>query len=82
MIYLDNAATTKVTQPVLDAMFPYFTECYGNPSSVHNMGKKAKQAVEHAREQVAEAINAEPEQVFFTSGATESDNISILGLQE
>ena len=74
MIYLDNAATTKVTKPVLDAMLPYLTEDYGNPSSVHSMGKKAKQAVEHAREQVATAIGAKPEQIFFTSGATESNN--------
>ena len=74
MIYLDNAATTKVTQPVLDAMLPYFTECYGNPSSAHDMGRQAKRAVERARRQVAEAINAEPEQIFFTSGATESNN--------
>ena len=74
MIYLDNAATTKVTKPVLDVMLPYLTEDYGNPSSIHSMGKKAKQAVEHAREQVATAIGAKPEQIFFTSGATESNN--------
>lgn len=74
MIYLDNAATTKVTKPVLDTMLPYLTEHYGNPSSIHSMGKKAKQAVEHAREQVATAIGAKPEQIFFTSGATESNN--------
>ena len=74
MIYLDNAATTKVTQPVLDAMLPYFTECYGNPSSAHDMGRQAKRAVERARKQIAQAINARPEQIFFTSGATESNN--------
>lgn len=74
-LYLDSAATTAVTQPVLDAMLPYFTEAYGNPSSLHDFGRRAKRAVNKAREQFANAINADPEQIFFTSGATESNNI-------
>lgn len=74
MIYFDNAATTPVTKDVLNAMLPYFTEQFGNPSSLHQMGISAKIAVAKAREQVAQAINAEPEQIFFTSGATESNN--------
>ena len=74
-IYLDNAATTKVTEEVLQAMLPYLTGEYGNPSSIHKKGQEAKKAVEKAREQVANVINAEPEQIFFTSGATESNNI-------
>ena len=74
MIYLDNAATTRITEPVLQSMMPYLTEQYGNPSSLYNLGRTAKKAVEHAREQVAKAINAEPSQIFFTSGATESNN--------
>ena len=74
MIYFDNAATTPVTKDVLNAMLPYFTEQFGNPSSLHQMGMSAKIAVAKAREQVAQAINAEPEQIFFTSGATESNN--------
>jgi cysteine desulfurase len=74
MIYLDNAATTKVTQPVLDVMLPYLSIHYGNPSSTHKMGKIAKIAIENARQQVAEVINAEPSQIIFTSGATESNN--------
>jgi cysteine desulfurase len=75
IIYLDNAATTKVTQPVLEAMLPYLTEQYGNSSSLYTLGRNAKKAIEHAREQIATAINAEPKEIFFTSGATESNNI-------
>lgn len=75
MIYLDNSATTPVAEPVLDAMLPYFSEFYGNPSSQHKLGRGAKAAVEKARKQFAKAINAEPEQIFFTSGATESNNL-------
>lgn len=74
MIYLDNAATTPVTKPILDAMMPYLTEQYGNPSSLYSLGRTAHKAIEIAREQVAKAINAEPEQIVFTSGATESNN--------
>lgn len=73
-IYLDNAATTPITKPVLDAMMPYLTEQYGNPSSLYSLGRTAHKAVETAREQIATAINAEPNQIFFTSGATESNN--------
>lgn len=73
-IYLDNAATTLITKPVLDAMMPYLTEQYGNPSSLYSLGRTAHKAVETARNQIAKAINAEPNQIFFTSGATESNN--------
>lgn len=73
-IYLDNAATTPITKPVLDAMMPYLTEQYGNPSSLYSLGRTAHKAVETARNQIAKAINAEPNQIFFTSGATESNN--------
>ena len=75
MIYLDSAATTPVTQPVLDAMIPYFTESFGNPSSLYSLGREAKKAINNARKQFANAINAKPEQIFFTSGATESNNL-------
>lgn len=74
LIYLDNAATTKVDNMVFAEMLPYMRDNYGNPSSLHSMGKEAKKAINKAREQVARAINAEPNQIFFTSGATESNN--------
>lgn len=76
MIYLDNAATTKVSKEVLKAMLPYLTDVYGNPNSVHPMGQKAYIAVENAREQVSKAIGVKRVGgVFFTSGATEANNI-------
>lgn len=74
IIYLDCASTTPITQPVLEAMIPYLTENYGNPSSLYSLGTKSKTAIENARKQIAEAINAETNQIFFTSGATESNN--------
>lgn len=73
-IYLDMAATTPITKPVLDAMMSYLTEQFGNPSSLYSLGRTVHKAVETAREQIATAINAEPNQIFFTSGATESNN--------
>lgn len=83
LIYLDHNATTPVDPRVLEAMLPYFTEIYGNAASIdHEAGHIANQAVERAREQCAKAINARPEEIVFTSGATESDNISLFGVAE
>ena len=74
MIYLDNAASTKIDPIVFAEMLIYLRENYGNASSLHSLGRKSRQAIEHAREQVAKSINAEPNQIFFTSGSTESNN--------
>lgn len=76
-IYVDNAATTKVAPEVLEAMLPYFTQDYGNPSSIYAEGRKAKSAVEHAREQVAAAIGADPKEIYFTGSGSEADNWAI-----
>ena len=81
-VYWDNAATTKVDQQVLDAMLPYFTHLYGNPSSNHEFGKIAKTAIENARKQVAQLINADDSEIVFTSGATESINMALKGYVE
>ncbi len=78
-IYLDNAATTAVAPAVLEAMLPYFTEVYGNPSSIHATGREAHKAVDAARRQVAAAINAQPSEIYFTAGGSESDNWAIKG---
>lgn len=74
MIYLDNAATTPVYSEVVAAMMPYFINQYGNPSAIYDYGRTVKRDIEKAREIIADSINAEPEEIFFTSGATESNN--------
>jgi len=79
MIYLDNAATTKVAPDVVEAMTPIFFATFGNPSSIHKYGREAKHVLEEARKQVAALWNAEPSDVIFTSGGTESDNIAMKG---
>ncbi len=78
-IYMDNAATTPVKEEVLKEMMPYFTEKYGNPSSVYSLASKSKVVVENAREQVANAIGADKKEIFFTAGGSESDNWAIKG---
>lgn len=77
IIYADNAATTQVSKPVLEAMLPYLTGQYGNPSSIYAMGRHAQRDIELARQQVAEALGCEPGEIFFTGCGTESDNWAI-----
>ncbi|MBI5409781.1 MAG: cysteine desulfurase NifS [Nitrospirae bacterium] len=82
VIYLDNNATTCVADEVKEAMLPYFTELYGNPSSMHTFGGQIHRRIEVAREQAAALINAEPEEIIFTSCGTESDNTAIMSALE
>jgi cysteine desulfurase len=79
-IYLDHTATTPLDSRVLGAMMPYFSDIFGNASSVHRFGQEAKSALERSRETIAAAIGAEPGELFFTSGGTESDNFAITGV--
>jgi cysteine desulfurase len=73
-IYLDNAATTKLDEEVLQAMMPYLTTQFGNPSSIYSYGRESRLAIENARKLVAKILNAHPSEIFFTSGGTESSN--------
>lgn len=82
MIYLDNAATTKTRPEVVEAMLPYFTELYGNPSSVYDFATPARQAVAQARETIAAAIGAKTNEIYFTAGGSESDNWAIKATAE
>ena len=79
-IYMDYAATTPTDKRVIEAMLPYFGEIYGNPSSLHAFGQEAKAAVEAAREKIASFLGADPAEIVFTSGGTESDNFAIKGV--
>ena len=78
-IYMDNAATTRITQPVLEAMMPCLTTVYGNPSSVHAFGRDARRLLDEARAKVAAALNAKPNEIYFTGCGTESDNWAVRG---
>jgi cysteine desulfurase len=78
-IYLDHSATTPTDKKVLEAMWPYFQDKFGNPSSIHTFGQEALAGVDKARQQVAKFLNCEPSEIIFTSGATESDNLAIKG---
>lgn len=81
-VYLDHSATTPVDPQVAELMMTYYTEKYGNPSSVHSFGRETKAALENARESVAKLLNAEPAEITFTSGGTEADNLAIIGAAE
>src|SRR6266581_5167607 len=76
-IYFDNAATTSLHPEVLEAMMPYLTEKFGNPSSIYSYGRESRLAIENARKSVAKILNAHPAEIFFTSGGTESSNTAI-----
>ena len=80
MIYLDNAASTKIHDDVLDSMIPYLKEQYGNPSSIHRYGRLTRKAIEKARKQIAFLINADPSEILITSGGTESNNTALNGI--
>lgn len=82
IIYLDNAATTKVRPEVVDAMLPYFTEYYGNPSSVYEFSAEPKRAIAQARETIAKALGAQSNEIYFTNGGTESDNWALIATAE
>ena len=81
-IYFDNAATTPVRKEVYDEILPYFMQYYGNASSVYTIARESKKALEKARQQVAKALNADTEEIYFTAGGSESDNFALKGIAE
>ena len=81
-IYLDNAATTKTAREAVEAMLPFFEECFGNPSSIYSLGAKSKRAVMDAREVIAKSIDATPQEIYFTAGGSESDNWALVATAE
>ena len=82
MIYLDNAATTKTAPDVVDAMLPYFSEYYGNASTIYSLGAESKKAMDHARQTIADSLGAKPEEIYFTAGGSESDNWALKATAE
>lgn len=82
MIYLDNAATTKTALEVVDAMLPYFSEYYGNASTIYSLGAESKKAMDHARQTIADSLGAKPEEIYFTAGGSESDNWALKATAE
>lgn len=82
MIYLDNAATTKTAPEVVDAMLPYFSEYYGNASTIYSLGAESKKAIDHARQTIADSLGAKPEEIYFTAGGSESDNWALKATAE
>ena len=82
LVYLDHSAITPVRAEVLAAMLPYFADKFGNPSSIHSWGREARVAVDAAHEQIASAIGANPQEIIFTSGGTEADNLAIRGVAQ
>jgi cysteine desulfurase len=82
LVYLDHAATTPLRPEALEAMLPFLTDAFGNPSGSHAVSRRAKQAIEEARESVADALGARPHEIVFTAGGTEADNLAILGTYE
>ena len=82
MIYLDNAATTKTAPEVVDAMLPYFSEYYGNASTIYSLGAESKKAMDHARQTIADSLGAKTEEIYFTAGGSESDNWALKATAE
>ena len=82
MIYLANAATTKTAPEVVDAMLPYFSEYYGNASTIYSLGAESKKAMDHARQTIADSLGAKPEEIYFTAGGSESDNWALKATAE
>ena len=82
MIYLDNAATTKTAPEVVDAMLPYFSEYYGNASTIYSLGAESKKAMDHARQTIADSLGAKSEEIYFTAGGSESDNWALKATAE
>lgn len=82
MIYLDNAATTKTAPEVVDAMLPYFSEYYGNASTIYSLGAESKKAMDHASQTIADSLGAKPEEIYFTAGGSESDNWALKATAE
>lgn len=78
-IYLDNSSTTRVCQQAAEKVLTMMTQCYGNPSSLHHKGNEALRELSHAREQIARVLHAAPEDILFTSGGTEANNLAVFG---